>query len=228
VFLRAYAKYMRQIGFPLSQSFIETTLAAHHDRARWSSCSRALRSGSGTAARARAGRQVARDRGALEQSRICRGPRAAPIPGADHGDARTILVARARAAAKSSVVQVRSGEGARLPEPKPMFEISVYSPRFEVVHLRGGRGRSRRVACWSDRLEDFRTEVLGLMKAQMVKNVVIVPVGSKGGFVLKRAPPATDREAFMKEGVACYQDYLRGLLDITDNRVGDKIVPPPR
>ena len=86
------------------------------------------------------------------------------------------------------VVQVRSAEGAGLPEPKPMFEIFVYSPRFEGVHLRGGkvaRGGLR----WSDRPEDFRTEVLGLVKAQMVKNVVIVPVGSKGGFVLKRAPP---------------------------------------
>jgi glutamate dehydrogenase len=108
-----------------------------------------------------------------------------------------------------------------------MYEIFVYSTRFEGVHLRGGkvaRGGLR----WSDRPEDFRTEVLGLVKAQMVKNIVIVPVGSKGGFVLKRAPAPTDREAFMKEGVACYQDYLRGLLDLTDNRVGNTVVPPPQ
>ena len=113
-----------------------------------------------------------------------------------------------------------------LPEPKPMFEIFVYSTRFEGVHLRGGkvaRGGLR----WSDRPEDFRTEVLGLVKAQMVKNTVIVPVGSKGGFVLKRAPAPADREAYLREGVACYQNYLRGLLDLTDNRVGDQIVPPP-
>jgi glutamate dehydrogenase len=113
-----------------------------------------------------------------------------------------------------------------LPAPKPMFEIFVYSTRFEGVHLRGGkvaRGGLR----WSDRPEDFRTEVLGLVKAQMVKNTVIVPVGSKGGFVLKKAPPATDRDAYMKEGVACYQDYLRGLLDVTDNLVGGQVVPPP-
>src|SRR5204862_2575666 len=100
-----------------------------------------------------------------------------------------------------------------LPEPKPMFEIFVYSPRVEGVHLRGGkvaRGGLR----WSDRMEDYRTEVLGLVKAQMVKNAVIVPVGSKGGFVLKRAPAPGDREALMKEGVACYQAYLRGLLDL--------------
>src|SRR5204862_2664508 len=114
-----------------------------------------------------------------------------------------------------------------LPEPKPMFEIFVYSPRFEGVHLRGGRV-ARGGLRWSDRPEDFRTEVLGLVKAQRVKNIVIVPVGSKGGFVLKRAPPASDRDAFLKEGVACYQDYLRGLLDVTDNFVSGKVVPPPR
>src|SRR5205085_3567893 len=112
-----------------------------------------------------------------------------------------------------------------LPEPKPLYEIFVYSTRFEGVHLRGGkvaRGGLR----WSDRPEDFRTEVLGLMKAQMVKNTVIVPVGSEGGFVLKRAPPPSAREAFMSEGVACYKDYLRGLLDVTDNLVGGAVVPP--
>ena len=110
-----------------------------------------------------------------------------------------------------------------LPEPRPMFEIWVYSPRVEGVHLRGGRV-ARGGLRWSDRMEDFRTEVLGLMKAQMVKNVVIVPVGAKGGFVVKR-PPA-EREAFLKEGVACYQTFLRGLLDITDNLVGGKVVAP--
>lgn len=110
-----------------------------------------------------------------------------------------------------------------LPEPRPMFEIWVYSPRFEAVHLRGGRV-ARGGLRWSDRMEDFRTEVLGLMKAQMVKNVVIVPVGAKGGFVVKR-PPA-EREAYLKEGVACYQDFLRGMLDITDNLIDGKVVPP--
>jgi glutamate dehydrogenase len=111
-----------------------------------------------------------------------------------------------------------------LPEPRPMFEIWVYSPRVEGVHLRGGRV-ARGGLRWSDRMEDFRTEVLGLMKAQMVKNVVIVPVGAKGGFVVKQ-PPAGDREALMKEGVACYQTFLRGMLDITDNLVDRKVVPP--
>lgn len=112
-----------------------------------------------------------------------------------------------------------------LPEPKPMFEIWVYSPRVEGVHLRGGkvaRGGLR----WSDRREDFRTEVLGLVKAQMVKNTVIVPVGSKGGFVVKQPPPASDRDAYLAEGVACYQTFLRGLLDLTDNYAEGRVVPP--
>jgi glutamate dehydrogenase len=113
-----------------------------------------------------------------------------------------------------------------LPEPKPMFEIWVYSPRVEGVHLRGGRV-ARGGLRWSDRREDFRTEVLGLMKAQMVKNVVIVPVGSKGGFVVKNPPPPTERDAWMREGIACYQTFLRGLLDLTDNLAGTTVVPPP-
>ena len=112
-----------------------------------------------------------------------------------------------------------------LPLPHPFAEIFVYSARFEGIHLRGGkvaRGGLR----WSDRREDYRTEILGLMKAQMVKNAVIVPVGSKGGFVLKQAPAA--RDALMEEGVACYKIFLSGLLDITDNIVQGKVVPPDR
>ncbi len=111
-----------------------------------------------------------------------------------------------------------------LPQPRPQFEIWVSSPHVEGVHLRGGkvaRGGLR----WSDRSEDFRTEVLGLMKAQQVKNVVIVPVGAKGGFIARRAPPPTDREAWMVYGKDCYRTFLRGLLDLTDNRVGDRVTP---
>jgi len=111
-----------------------------------------------------------------------------------------------------------------LPLPRPAFEIWVYSPEVEGVHLRGGkvaRGGLR----WSDRRQDFRTEVLGLMKAQQVKNTVIVPVGAKGGFVVKRGNPA-DREAWSRAGVECYKTFLRGLLDLTDNRVGDAITAP--
>ena len=114
-----------------------------------------------------------------------------------------------------------------LPQPRPMFEIWVYSPRVEGVHLRFGpvaRGGLR----WSDRREDFRTEILGLVKAQMVKNAVIVPTGSKGGFFAKQLPdPALDRDAWLAEGQAAYRMFISGLLDLTDNRVGTEIEPPP-
>jgi glutamate dehydrogenase len=113
-----------------------------------------------------------------------------------------------------------------LPRPKPMFEVFVYSPRIEGVHLRGAkvaRGGLR----WSDRPEDFRTEVLGLMKAQNVKNTLIVPMGAKGGFVAKRLP-AGDRERIQQEVVFCYRSFIRGLLDITDNIVEGRIAPPLR
>ena len=112
-----------------------------------------------------------------------------------------------------------------LPLPRPLVEVFVYSPRVEAIHLRGGkvaRGGIR----WSDRREDFRTEILGLMKAQMTKNAVIVPVGAKGGFVVKRPPAEGGREALMAEGIACYRTFMRGLLDITDNLVRGKVVPP--
>ena len=113
-----------------------------------------------------------------------------------------------------------------IPKPAPMFEIFVYSPRVEGVHLRGGkvaRGGLR----WSDRVEDFRTEVLGLVKAQQVKNSVIVPVGAKGGFVPKYLPSG-DRDAIMAEGIACYRIFIQALLDVTDNLVDGKVVHPDR
>lgn len=112
-----------------------------------------------------------------------------------------------------------------LPKPRPYREIFVYSPRVEGVHLRFGpvaRGGLR----WSDRREDFRTEVLGLVKAQMVKNTVIVPVGAKGGFFVKRPPVNGDRDAVLAEGIACYKLFIQGLLDLTDNIVNGRIVPP--
>ena len=112
-----------------------------------------------------------------------------------------------------------------LPLPKPLFEITVYSPRVEGIHLRFGkvaRGGLR----WSDRPQDFRTEILGLVKAQQVKNAVIVPVGAKGGFVAKNLPAPSNREAWMAEGIAAYKIFINSLLDLTDNIVGDGIVPP--
>ena len=123
--------------------------------------------------------------------------------------------------------KIDSAAAGDMPAPRPWREVFVHSPRMEGTHLRAGpvaRGGIR----WSDRREDFRTEILGLMKAQRVKNVVIVPTGAKGGFVLKRPPPAADREAFGAEGVACYQTLVRGLLDITDNLDGERVVPPER
>jgi len=115
---------------------------------------------------------------------------------------------------------------ALVPEPRPYREIFVFSRRFEGLHLRGGpvaRGGLR----WSDRMEDYRTEVLGLVKAQMVKNAVIVPVGSKGGFVCKQMPKDAQRETIAAEGEAVYRLFVSSLLEVTDNRVRGAIVPPP-
>ena len=112
-----------------------------------------------------------------------------------------------------------------LPAPVPFREIWVYSPRVEGVHLRAGpiaRGGLR----WSDRRDDFRTEVLGLLKAQIVKNAVIVPTGSKGGFYPKALPPVADRAAWLAEGTECYRIYIRALLSVTDNIVDGAVVPP--
>ncbi|MEH2559300.1 NAD-specific glutamate dehydrogenase [Bradyrhizobium algeriense] len=112
-----------------------------------------------------------------------------------------------------------------LPAPRPLYEIFVYSPRVEGIHLRFGkvaRGGLR----WSDRPQDFRTEILGLVKAQQVKNAVIVPVGAKGGFVPKRLPPPSNRDAWMAEGTEAYRIFVRSLLELTDNLDGDTIVPP--
>jgi len=113
-----------------------------------------------------------------------------------------------------------------MPRPTPKFEIFVYSPRVEGVHLRFGnvaRGGLR----WSDREEDYRTEVLGLVKAQQVKNSVIVPVGAKGGFFPRRLPAGGNRDAIQAEGIACYRLFISGLLDVTDNLKDGNILPPP-
>ncbi len=123
--------------------------------------------------------------------------------------------------------KIRSRDLEEAPLPRPWREIFVYSPRVEGVHLRWGpiaRGGLR----WSDRRQDFRTEILGLVKAQQVKNAVIVPVGAKGGFVPKKLPPSKDREAVLAEGIACYRCFVASLLSLTDNLVHGELVPPPR
>jgi len=112
-----------------------------------------------------------------------------------------------------------------LPSPRPKFEIFVYSPRVEGVHLRGGPV-ARGGLWWSDRQDDFRTEVLGLLEAPMSKNAVIVPTGAKGGFIVKRSLDGLSRDEFMEEGIACYSIFIGALLDITDNLKSEKVIPP--
>ncbi|HYS12462.1 MAG TPA: NAD-glutamate dehydrogenase, partial [Burkholderiaceae bacterium] len=235
VVLRAYAKYLKQIGFALSQGTIEATLAVHPRIARMLVALFKLRFDPSARDEPTAVTQTKAIEDALEKVNVLSEDRVLRQ-----------LLALIQATLRTNFWRTGVGHsgapGPRrtfvsckfdcslvpgLPEPKPLYEIFVYSPRFEGIHLRGGkvaRGGLR----WSDRPEDFRTEVLGLVKAQMVKNTVIVPVGSKGGFVLKKAPPTTEREAYMKEGVACYQDFLRGLLDLTDNLAATQVVPPPQ
>src|SRR3989338_3009020 len=114
---------------------------------------------------------------------------------------------------------------AELPEPWPRYEVFVYSPEFEGIHLRAAKV-ARGGVRWSDRREDFRTEVLGLMKAQQVKNSLIIPQGAKGGFVVKCLLPTDERQVRRDKGIACYKDFIRGLLDITDNLKGQQVVMP--
>ena len=234
VVLRAYAKYLRQIGFPLSQQYIEATLAAYPRiagmlvrlfRLRFSLTER---DDTAASSQVRAIEQALDKVPNASEDRVLRQYLALILATMRTNFWRTGVGAGGAAGVRRTFLSFKFDpkQIPGLPEPRPMFEIFVYSTRFEGVHLRGGRV-ARGGLRWSDRPEDFRTEVLGLVKAQMVKNTVIVPVGSKGGFVLKKAPPSSEREAYLKEGIACYQDYLRGLLDLTDNLVQGQVVPPP-
>ena len=234
--LRAYAHYLRQIGSPYTQGYVEQVLAANPDVvadlaalfvARFDPTFEAA------------------DRSA-ETDRLTAGITTA-LDGVTSLDSDRILrtyLSLINATGRTNAYRRDAEGGLRetlsfkldphlvpgVPKPVPAHEIWVYSPRLEGVHLRFGavaRGGLR----WSDRPEDFRTEILGLVKAQEVKNAVIVPVGAKGGFVLKQQPPqsgdsAADRDALLTEGVACYRLFISSLLDVTDNRVGGEIVPP--
>ncbi|MEJ5989378.1 NAD-glutamate dehydrogenase [Ramlibacter sp. PS3R-8] len=235
VVLRAYAKYLKQVGFAQTQATIMATLAAHPRIARMLVSLFRLRfdpaahDAAGATAQVNALEQALDKVSNLSDDRVLRQLLALVQATLRTNYWRTGVGASGAPGPRRPFLSFKldSHQVPGLPEPRPLYEIWVYSPRFEGIHLRGGkvaRGGLR----WSDRPDDFRTEVLGLVKAQMVKNTVIVPVGSKGGFVLKKAPPPSDREAFMKEGVACYQDYLRGLLDLTDNLVAGQPVPPPQ
>jgi glutamate dehydrogenase len=236
ILVRAYAKYLRQIGFTYDLAAITRVLAKHPVLAQKlvalfvARFDPALRK---TTQKAKAAEERAE---ALRQE-----IEEALAAVSDVVDDRVIrqYLALIQATLRTNYYQpdadgnrknyisfkFRSADIPGLPLPHPYAEIFVYSARVEGIHLRGGkvaRGGLR----WSDRPDDFRTEVLGLVKAQMTKNAVIVPVGSKGGFVLKQPPKEGGREAFLQEGVACYQTFLSGLLDLTDNIVSDAIVPP--
>jgi glutamate dehydrogenase len=222
--LRAYAKYLRQIGSTFSQGYIEQALTENPQIAAKLVDLFETRFDPG-----RAGPvdtplvdSIETDLSAvasLDQDRILRS-----LLGLIRATVRTTAY-RARDpetnAPNSAVIAMKLDPRiiADMPKPRPKHEIWVYGPRVEGVHLRFGpiaRGGLR----WSDRREDFRTEVLGLVKAQMVKNAVIIPVGAKGGFVGKRLPdPSVDRDAWLAEGVSCYQTFIGCLLDLTDNRV---------
>ncbi|WP_320067592.1 NAD-glutamate dehydrogenase [Micromonospora sp. RTGN7] len=226
VVLRAYAKYLRQTGAVFSQEYMEQTFIAYPRIAALLVKLFEVRFAPGEATveqrRERSGELVTSigaaldDVASLDQDRILRS-----YLTLIQATLRTSFYAKPVGGRPKPYVAFKLDPQAipDLPAPRPKFEIFVYSPRFEGVHLRFGpvaRGGLR----WSDRREDFRTEVLGLVKAQMVKNAVIVPVGAKGGFVLKQKPGDRD------EAVACYQEFVGAMLDVTDNIVAGEIVPP--
>ncbi|MDX6249495.1 MAG: glutamate dehydrogenase [Kribbellaceae bacterium] len=233
--LRAYQKYIRQGGTPFSQDYIENTFLNHVDVA---GLLVQLFETSFDPARGAADdpdRQNAVDQ--LEKEIVAA---LDTVKSLDEDRILRSYLTVIRATLRTNYYQPGPDGSPRpyisfklepnaipdLPQPRPAYEIFVYSPRVEGVHLRFGavaRGGLR----WSDRREDFRTEVLGLVKAQMVKNSVIVPVGAKGGFYAKQLPdPSVDRDAWLAEGVASYKTFISGLLDITDNIAGGSIVAP--
>ena len=237
VILRTVAKYLRQARATYSQDYLEDALVSHpaiaRDLAELWQVRFDPRRYAGAAGEDRRGaeEEVAQrivdaldDVTSLDHDRIIRA-----FLGVVRAGLRTNFYQQGEDGAEHRAnVSLKLNPKAvpDLPAPRPQFEIWVYSPRVEGVHLRFGpvaRGGLR----WSDRREDFRTEILGLVKAQMVKNAVIVPTGSKGGFYPKQLPdPAVDREAWLEEGKTAYRMFISGLLDLTDNRVSGAIVPP--
>ncbi|MDZ4162100.1 MAG: NAD-glutamate dehydrogenase [Burkholderiales bacterium] len=228
--LRAYTRYFKQLGLPFGQGYIEAALNHNAPIAEEICALFAARfdpSFQGDRDQERANRRariesLLGDVQSLDDDRILRQFYASVVATLRTNAWQTTSDGRFKPYL-SFKFDPRQLPG--VPEPKPLFEIWVCSPRVEGVHMRGGkvaRGGLR----WSDRREDFRTEILGLVKAQQVKNTVIVPVGSKGGFVVKNPPPASDREAYLAEGVACYRTFLSGMLDVTDNLVQGQVVPP--
>jgi glutamate dehydrogenase len=226
--VRAVAKYLRQAGLGFSDAYIERTVVGHPDIARLLVELFTVRLDPNRQDDDIADKIATEIEEALDA-----------IPSLDEDRIMRSFLSVIRAIVRTNAFQpaedgkphpylsfkLDSAQIPVLPLPRPQYEIFVYSPRVEAVHLRGGkvaRGGIR----WSDRREDFRTEVLGLMKAQMVKNALIVPVGAKGGFVLKRPPSDGGREALQQEAIACYTTFLSGMLDVTDNIVEGEVVPP--
>jgi glutamate dehydrogenase len=227
--LRTYARWFGQLGLPLSQASLEEALASnaaaagHLLRLFVSKFDPALPKAQrrrSEGAHRRALERLLADVTRIDDDRILRAYRAAIDATLRTNYFRTDAAGRHRPYVALKLDPRRLAE---VPLPKPAFEIFVHSPRVEGVHLRMGRV-ARGGLRWSDRREDFRTEVLGLMKAQHVKNTVIVPVGAKGGFVPRR-PPA-GRDEVQADGTECYRWFIRALLDVTDNVVDGKVTPP--
>jgi glutamate dehydrogenase len=227
VVLRAYAKYLRQVGLTFSQDYIERVLRSNVKITR--QLVRLFESRfdpampGGVTERSEAISEEIRgeldDVTSLDEDRILRA-----YWGLVQATLRTNYF---QPPVPYLVFKLDAASVPELPAPRPKFELFVYSPRFEGVHLRFAnvaRGGLR----WSDRREDFRTEILGLAKAQEVKNSVIVPSGSKGGFVCKQLPDPSDREAYQGEVLTCYRMFISAMLDVTDNLVDGKVVAPDR
>ena len=228
--IRCYAKYLQQLRISFSQDYMEDVLVAHSGFAKTlveqfelqfdPTISRQKRTTALKSCKTRIAKSVEKARN-LDEDRIL-----SAFSRAVSATLRTNYYQRGPEGEYKPVISIKL-DPSQLPEvplPRPKFEIFVYAPDVEGVHLRGGevaRGGIR----WSDRREDFRTEVLGLMKAQVVKNTVIVPTGAKGGFIPKHLPTG-DRDLILQEGIACYKKFISGLLDLTDNVVNGKVVPP--
>ncbi|HYK30001.1 MAG TPA: NAD-glutamate dehydrogenase, partial [Streptosporangiaceae bacterium] len=228
VVLRAYAKYLRQANMPFSQDYIEQVLRSNAAVVRLlvrlfeSKFDPGKVAGQGERSEAIA-EEIAGaldSVASLDEDRILRS-----YLGLITATLRTNYFQAGSADAPYLVFKLDAQHVPDLPAPRPQFEMFVYAPRFEGVHLRFAsvaRGGLR----WSDRREDFRTEILGLAKAQEVKNSVIVPSGAKGGFVCKQLPEPSDREAYQGEVLACYRMFISAMLDITDNLEAGQVVPP--